>query len=155
MSYGNRPEWDTTSGTHKQEYNALRDPNMRHYFENRSVQTHLYKTGQIDKAGRVIDLERNKSKFHIIEQEFKAAERLEYWRKKEESEMRHRVQQKRHEALARSRRAEKLLKMKEDRRIRQEIVRSARGMTLPVLSSNSHHRSMNSFMTDGSPIEMS
>lgn len=144
-----RPGWDSSAPnrTHS-EYNALRDPNMRHYFENRSVQTHLYKTGQIDKAGRVIDLERNKSKFHIIEQEFKAAERLEFWRKKEESEMRHRVQQKRHEALSRSRRSERLLKMKEDRRIRQEIVRAARGMTLPVLSSNSNHRSMQSFITE-------
>lgn len=159
MSYGNRAEWDSTptnstssmASRQHQEYNALRDPNMRHYFENRSVQTHLYKTGQIDKAGRVIDLERNKSKFHIIEQEFKAAERLEFWRKKEEHEMRHRVQQKRHEALARSRRSEKLLKMKEDRTIRQEIVRAARGMTLPVLAQNSHGRSMTSFMTDGSP----
>ena len=144
-----RMEWDNSFSTSKTEYNALRDPNMRHYFENRSVQTHLYKTGQIDKAGRVIDLERNKSKFHIIEQEFKAAERLEYWRKKEEAEMRHRVQQKRHEALSRSRRAEKLLKMKEDRRIRQEIVRAARGMTLPVLGSGTkQHGSMSSFITE-------
>lgn len=45
-------------------------------------------SGQIDRCGRVIDLERNKSKLHIIEQEFKAAERLEYWRKKEEEDMR-------------------------------------------------------------------
>ena len=63
--------WDSSPAGRKEEYNALRDPNMRHYFENRAVQTHLYATGQIDKAGRVIDLERNKSKFHIIEQEFK------------------------------------------------------------------------------------
>ena len=145
-----RQEWDSSFATSGGEYNALRDPNMRHYFENRSVQTHLYKTGQIDKAGRVIDLERNKSKFHIIEQEFKAAERLEYWRKKEEAEMRHRVQQKRHDALGRARRSEKLLKMKEDRRIRQEIVRAARGMTvgeMPTTSSPGMNHS--SFLTEG------
>jgi len=64
--------WDSSPAGIKKEYNALTDPNMRHYFENRSVQKHLYNTGQIDRAGRVIDLERNKSKFHIIEQEFKA-----------------------------------------------------------------------------------
>mmetsp|Transcript_5792 Transcript_5792/g.13353 ORF Transcript_5792/g.13353 Transcript_5792/m.13353 type:complete len:111 (+) Transcript_5792:197-529(+) len=57
-------------------YNALYDPNMRHYFENTTIQSHLYKTGQIDKSGRVIDLERNKSKLNIIEREFKEAEKV-------------------------------------------------------------------------------
>jgi hypothetical protein len=33
-------------------------------------------------------LERNKAKLHIIEQEFKSAERLEFLRQKEEEEMR-------------------------------------------------------------------
>mmetsp|Transcript_99684 Transcript_99684/g.284959 ORF Transcript_99684/g.284959 Transcript_99684/m.284959 type:complete len:98 (-) Transcript_99684:814-1107(-) len=28
-------------------YNALYDPNMRHYFENTTIQSHLYKTGQV------------------------------------------------------------------------------------------------------------
>ena len=92
------------------EYNALFDPNMRHFFENRVVQRHLHNTGQvspnfsarphtsffsqgkisrqIDKDGRVIDLERNKGKLKIIEQEFKSAERIEHWRQKEEEEMR-------------------------------------------------------------------
>ena len=51
-------------------YNALYDPNMRHFFENSVVQSHLYRTGQIDKAGRVIDLDLNKSKLQIIEKEF-------------------------------------------------------------------------------------
>ena len=36
---------------------------------------------------------------------------------------------KRHEALARARRAEKMAKAKEDRRIRAEIVRCAKGIT--------------------------
>lgn len=107
-------------------YNALYDPNMRHYFENTTIQSHLYKTGQIDKSGRVIDLERNKSKLNIIEREFKVAEKTEYWRQKEEEEMRYRVQQKRHAALDRARAQEKLMKMKEDRQIRQEIVSATR-----------------------------
>ena len=87
---GGRPVWDASPAPPLSSYDALRDPNMRHYFENRSVQAHLYKTGQIDAAGRVIDMSKNASKFAIIEQEFKAAEKLEYWRKKEEAEMRHR-----------------------------------------------------------------
>ena len=110
---GGRPVWDASPAPPLSSYDALRDPNMRHYFENRSVQAHLYKTGQIDAAGRVIDMSKNASKFAIIDQEFKAAEKLEYWRKKEEAEMRHRVQMKRHEALARARRAEKMAKAKE------------------------------------------
>ncbi|KAJ1446718.1 hypothetical protein M885DRAFT_625008 [Pelagophyceae sp. CCMP2097] len=151
-----RTEWDS-SGTAKREYNALRDPNMRFYFENRSVQSHLFKTGQIDRAGRVIDLERNnnKSKLHIIEQELKSAEKLEFWRaeparssgKKEEDEMRYRVQQKRHDALDRIRRQERLGKMKEDRRIRTEIVAAARGAVLPVIRSG-HQSSGTSFVTE-------
>jgi len=36
----------------------------------------------------------------------------EYWRQKEEEEMRYRVQQKRHAALDRARAQEKLMKMK-------------------------------------------
>ena len=44
-------------------YNALYDPNMRHYFENKHVQTLLYNTGQIDRHGRVIDLHKNAGKY--------------------------------------------------------------------------------------------
>ena len=73
---GGRPVWDASPAPPLSSYDALRDPNMRHYFENRSVQAHLYKTGQIDAAGRVIDMSKNASKFAIIEQEFKAAEKL-------------------------------------------------------------------------------
>lgn len=70
------------------EYSALHDPNMRHYFENPKVQRLLYETGQIDKHGRVIDLNRNKAKLNILEREFKKAEEAEEARIKEEEEMR-------------------------------------------------------------------
>eukprot|EP00613_Pedinella_sp_CCMP2098_P004373 CAMPEP_0171621736 /NCGR_PEP_ID=MMETSP0990-20121206/16794_1 /TAXON_ID=483369 /ORGANISM="non described non described, Strain CCMP2098" /LENGTH=129 /DNA_ID=CAMNT_0012187337 /DNA_START=180 /DNA_END=569 /DNA_ORIENTATION=- len=99
---------------------------MRHFFENKTTQQHLLTTGQIDRNGRVIDLEKNKSKLHIIEQEFKSAERIEYWRQKEEEDMRYRVQQKRHAALERARSQEKLSKLKEDRSIRREIISATR-----------------------------
>jgi hypothetical protein len=70
------------------EYSALHDPNMRHYFENPNVQRLLYQTGQIDRHGRVINLEKNKSKLQILEREFRDAERLEERKLKEEMEMR-------------------------------------------------------------------
>ena len=49
---GGRPVWDASPVPPLSSYDALRDPNMRHYFENRSVQAHLYKTGQIAAAAR-------------------------------------------------------------------------------------------------------
>ena len=72
----------------RSEYNAIFDPNMRHYFENKKIQKHLYLTGQIDRHGRVIDLQKNKSKVIILEREFKEAEKVEERRMKEEMEMR-------------------------------------------------------------------
>jgi hypothetical protein len=70
------------------EYNALHDPNMRHFFENKHNQYFLYRTGQIDSNGRVIDLDRNKTKLAILEREFKEAEKIEEKRQREELEMR-------------------------------------------------------------------
>lgn len=70
------------------EYNALYDPNMRHFFESKHNQNLLYRTGQIDSHGRVIDYEKNKSKLHILEREFKEAEKVEEKRQHEEREMR-------------------------------------------------------------------
>jgi hypothetical protein len=73
------------------EYNALHDPNMRHFFESKQNQYLLYRTGQIDSNGRVIDLDKNKSKLAILEREFKEAEKIEEKRLKEEQEMRVRI----------------------------------------------------------------
>lgn len=70
------------------DYNALHDPNMRHYFENKGLQTLLYSTGQIDKHGRVIDPDKSKSKISVLEREFKSAQRIEARRQQEEQDMR-------------------------------------------------------------------
>lgn len=43
---------------------------------------------QIDREGRVVDLDKNKGKLQIIEQEFKKAEKEEELRMKEEAEIR-------------------------------------------------------------------
>ena len=40
-----KPAFDTRTKS-RSEYNALRDPNMRHYFQSRTVQSHLYRTGE-------------------------------------------------------------------------------------------------------------
>ena len=69
-------------------YSALHDPNMRHYFENPNVQRLLYNSGQIDSHGRVINLQKNKTKLQILEREFKEAEIAEMKKLREEEEMR-------------------------------------------------------------------
>lgn len=70
------------------DYNSLYDPNMRHYFENKGLQSLLYTTGQIDKHGRVIDVRRSKSKISVLEREFVTALRIEARRQTEEADMR-------------------------------------------------------------------
>eukprot|EP01039_Chlorochromonas_danica_P008673 gene8673-9556_t len=104
------------------EYNALYDPNMRHYFESRHNQYLLYRTGQIDSNGRVINLDKNKSKLAILEREFREAEKIEEKRQKEELEMRYRVQRKRFNALETMRKSEILEKLKAERDLSKEIL---------------------------------
>ena len=118
-------------------YNGLYDSNLRHHFENRRIQSHLANLGMIDSEGRVVDLDKAKGKVSIILQEFKNAERAEAIRLREETEMRRRVQSKRHETLERGRRAERLMKIKDDRKIRTEILEAARGVVeVPNVETN-------------------
>eukprot|EP00598_Pedospumella_elongata_P014715 CAMPEP_0184990822 /NCGR_PEP_ID=MMETSP1098-20130426/34104_1 /TAXON_ID=89044 /ORGANISM="Spumella elongata, Strain CCAP 955/1" /LENGTH=137 /DNA_ID=CAMNT_0027516101 /DNA_START=171 /DNA_END=584 /DNA_ORIENTATION=+ len=95
---------------------------MRHFFESKHNQNLLYRTGQIDSHGRVIDYEKNKSKLHILEREFKEAERVEEKRQQEEREMRHRVQRKRFNELERAKKAEILERLKAERDLSNEII---------------------------------
>lgn len=110
-------------------YNALYDPNMRHFFENEHTQRLLYGSGQIDKHGRVIDLEKNKSKLFILEKEFEAAEKIEEKRQKEELEMRYRVQKKRFNELERQKKLDVLNSLKAERELSNEIIATLRMST--------------------------
>lgn len=118
------------SGAHQERlptYNALMDRNLRHHFESRSRQSHLNDLGLIDAHGRVVDLEKHKAKLSIIEQEFKLAEQAEQRKSRDEDEIRRRVQLKRHDALHDARRKEKLVQLKEEKKIAREIVQAAKG----------------------------
>jgi len=108
------------------EYNSLYDQNLRHYYDNRRTQQFLYKCGMIDREGRVIDQEKNKSKLFIIEQEFKHAEKEEFWRLKEEAEFRRRIQIKRHEALEQARRTQRISDLKAERKARRDRIAVAK-----------------------------
>ena len=111
----------------KAEYNALYDPNMRHYFENRHVQSLLYNTGQIDRHGRVIDLRKNAGKLAVLDREFREAEKVEERRYREEMEMRYRVQKKRFDELEHTRKEEVLLKLKKDHELSKDILNVMKG----------------------------
>eukprot|EP00605_Chrysophyceae_sp_TOSAG23-4_P000901 GSChrysophyteH1.ASY1.ANO1.992.1 assembled CDS len=133
------------------EYNSLYDPNMRHFFENKKVQKHLYCTGQIDRHGRVIDLDKNKSKLHVLEREFSRAEKIEERRQKDELEMRYRVQRKRFNELEKIRKEEILQKLKHDRELSKEIILTMRSGSSAVSATNSRARSgNNSLISAGS-----
>ena len=115
--------WGVDVNAKLPKYNALTDPNLRHHFESRKIQTHLLKSGLIDYQGRVIDVDASKSKLAVIEREFRNAEKAEFQRMRDEAEMRRRVQKKRHEALEVSRRQEMIAKVHQDRKIRREILK--------------------------------
>lgn len=118
------------SGVHQDrlpQYNALLDRNLRHHFESRPLQSHLNELGLIDQQGRIVDLDKQRSKLFIIDQEFKLAEEAERKKQREEEELRRRVHMRRHDALHDARQREKLMQLKEEKKIAREIVQAAKG----------------------------
>ena len=72
-----------------------------------------------------MDLEKAKSKLFIIDQEFETAEKAERRARREDEELRRRVQKKRLEMIERAKIVDRLAKIKEDKRIRREIHQAA------------------------------
>jgi hypothetical protein len=103
------------------EYNSLLDSNMRHYFESESVQSHLLQTGQIDEFGRIINLEKHRSRLHVIENEFHRAEQREEWMRKDEERARHLVRCKRFTEIETQRDHEKVDRRREGKRLQLEL----------------------------------
>jgi hypothetical protein len=64
--------FDTGGNTHLQgpTYNALEDPSLRQHFANKTFNKHLQQHHLIDRTGRILDLDKHKSKLRIIDQEF-------------------------------------------------------------------------------------
>ena len=77
---------------------------------------------KIDKYGRVIDLEKNKSKIQTIEKEFRRAEMTEMRMLKEEADVRSSVQMKKFNSLEQARRSERIIQFKDDRKLTQEAL---------------------------------
>ena len=62
--------FDTGGNTHLQgpTYNALEDPSLRQHFANKTFNKHLQQHHLIDRTGRILDLDKHKSKLRIIDQ---------------------------------------------------------------------------------------
>mmetsp|Transcript_23400 Transcript_23400/g.28617 ORF Transcript_23400/g.28617 Transcript_23400/m.28617 type:complete len:165 (+) Transcript_23400:111-605(+) len=113
------------------EYNALRDVNMKHYFENADRQEYLWRTGQIDRTGRVIaDSTKNESKRRIIDSEFRRAEKMEQNLRRDEEEIRYKVRLALKREIETKRTAERVRRMKVERTLRRDILSVERGWSL-------------------------
>jgi hypothetical protein len=121
-------------------YNALVDPNMCHYFENRNLQSLLLRTGQIDMTGRVIELEKNKFKLTIIEKEFSRAEENEKKIRADEEDIRYRIQRKRINEIEKTRKECLLSKFRKEREFARDILSTVRPQTSIIATSSTGTR---------------
>lgn len=107
-------------------YNALLDPNMRHYCENENVQAHLLRTGQIDAFGRIISLDNQRTRLRVIENEIARAEQFQQRLQKEEDRVRHSIQHERSREIERQRCLESVARSREEKQMRLELDRTER-----------------------------
>jgi hypothetical protein len=84
-----------------------------------------------------------RSKLNIIEQEFKYAEKTEFWRLKEEEDMRRTIQVKREQALLDAKRIERARRIKEENRIRKGIISAVKNQP----SSDNAHQLLDMYVT--------
>mmetsp|Transcript_58 Transcript_58/g.309 ORF Transcript_58/g.309 Transcript_58/m.309 type:complete len:193 (-) Transcript_58:1607-2185(-) len=78
---------------------------------------------QINRAGQLIDLERNKRKIIILQKEFQKAEAAQLRKRKEEDDIREKVRKERFTLIEEIKRDELRRRIRDDRSIRREIVR--------------------------------
>eukprot|EP01084_Bolivina_argentea_P187239 322572_1 len=104
--------WDsgTTAPQKKQPYNALYDSNLRHHFDSPSVRGHLHQSGLIDKTGRILEVDQNSGKLHIIEQELLKADVDEAKKQRDNETERYKLDQRKKQAVQALTQAEKINK---------------------------------------------
>jgi hypothetical protein len=71
------------------EYDPLFDTSLAHYFGSKNVRRHMYRSGLVDREGRILDVDKHRQKLQIIDQEFRLAEREELRLLQEEGYKRH------------------------------------------------------------------
>ena len=124
-------------------YNALIDKNMCHYFENKYIQQHLMRTGQIDRTGRVVEMDKNKYKLNILYKEFQRVEEEEKKRQADEAEMRYRIQRRRLLELEEARKEILISKLKREKEFTRTIIQTLRPHTSAPSTRSSNKRTGN------------
>mmetsp|Transcript_24403 Transcript_24403/g.79711 ORF Transcript_24403/g.79711 Transcript_24403/m.79711 type:complete len:159 (-) Transcript_24403:635-1111(-) len=94
--------------------------------------------GWVDKEGKIVDLDKFRGKLNIIEQEFKYAEKTEFWRLKEEEEMRRTHQARRERALEEAKKLERANRIREENRIRRGIISAVKNQSSHELKKLTH-----------------
>jgi len=134
-------------------YDSLFDPALASYFANPRVHRFLLDNGLIDRTGKVIDIEANKAKLFILEQELRNAEKAEWLRLREEAEAERRrrkleAERQAHEeraALVRQRVIERRKRRLEQKAARDKIApKSFRPFDSPLLADADTHPSSRS-----------
>lgn len=108
------------------EYDALRDVNMRKYFESESIQKLLVESGQLDHFGRIVCLEKHRSRLHIIENEIERADRIQRVLEKDEEDARYLIRKERIRLIDQKRRLENLERRKSEMKMHMELTRVER-----------------------------
>ena len=83
-----------------------------------------------------------RGKLNIIEQEFKYAEKTEFWRLKEEEEMRRTHQARRERALEEAKKLERANRIREENRIRRGIISAVKNQSSHELKKLTHDMSV-------------
>ena len=108
------------------DYNELLDSNMRHYFENESIQNHLVKTGLINQFGRIISIDKQRTRLRVVENEIARTEKMNDMLQKEEGHVRLLVQLERARGIERQRDLECVARRREEKKRKVELDQAER-----------------------------
>ena len=98
------------------------------------------RTGQIDRTGRVLEMDKNKYKLNILYKEFQRVEEEEKKRQAEEAEMRYRIQRRRLLELEKSRKEILISKLKKEKEFTRTIIQTLRPQTSTPATRSSSKR---------------
>lgn len=104
------------------DYDAFTDVHLQHYFARSSVQQSLLDCNMIDCQGRVMELDKHKSKLFIIDQEIKRAIQMRQAKLKEEQEIKWRVLKKHEIYQAQQAQLERVQRLKREAEIRRQLL---------------------------------
>ena len=113
-------------------YDSLFDPALEGYFANPRIHGFLLDNGLIDREGKVIDVEANKAKLFIMEQELRNAEKAQWLALREEAQAEKRKAKAAAEAAALEAKARAVRERVLERRARRLEQKAARERIAPT-----------------------